>query len=308
MSRNRFLLVARAGANSLHRSWLTPEDERNFDLFVSAHHPDVQPIAGDGIHFEHRPGAKVAGYADFLREHRALWQSYDHVALFDDDLLIDAASLSRLFEIAQRHDLKIAQPALSHDSYFTYAALLRHPGFLLRHMTYVEMMCPVFRVDALAGALPLFDLGYESGIDIIWSNLVARGPRDLAVIDAVTVQHTRRVGSAKADNGFEGRFYEDDIRAVLARFGCPWLPCLPYDGIRADGRTVTQRSAFLPDALALAAAIPLRSPMKRRARNIAVYWKHLLTAHARNVVLAWPGSQPQDPLGRDPAANEVEQA
>ena len=307
MTNSRTLLIARVGPDSLHRHWLAPEGARTFDLLLSAYDESVTAPRAAGVYFEYRPGRKVAGYAALLREHRALWARYDHVALFDDDLLIDATGLERLFAIVAAHRPRVAQPALSHDSYFTYAALLRHPGFLLRHMTYVEMMCPVFRVDALAEILPLFDLGFESGIDIIWSNLLARAPEDLAVIDAVTVRHTRRVGSVKASNGFAGRFYEDDIHALLARFDCPWLPCLPYDGIRTDGRAVTGRGAFLPDALALAAAVPLLGPMKRRARNIAVYWKHLLTARPHNVPLAWPALQAQDALRRDAAPREIEQ-
>ncbi len=145
VSHNRFLLVTRAGAQSLHPHWLAPDGARNFDLFVSAHSEDVPHIEGDGLFFEHRPGRKVAGYAAFLRDHEALWRAYDHVALFDDDLMTSAQDLSRMFEIAREYDLKIAQPALTRDSFFTYAALLRHPGFTLRYMTYVEMMCPVFR-------------------------------------------------------------------------------------------------------------------------------------------------------------------
>ncbi len=98
-----------------------------------------------------------------------------------------------------------------------------------------------------------------------------------------------------------------DIHAILDRFGCPWLPCLAYAGVGADGRPVEGGSAVWPDALALASAVPLRRPWKRRARNLAVYWKHLLTAPPHNVPLTWPASQAQDTLGRDPAADEIEQ-
>lgn len=282
----RYLLLSRIGPDSLHRHWLKAGERRNFDLLLSSYDPSLPPPEGDGVHFEYRPGRKVAGYGAMLAEHEQLIARYDYVALFDDDLIVGPGDLSRLFDIAATHNLKIAQPALTPDSYFTYAALLRHPGFLLRHLTYVEMMCPVFRTDILLALRPLFDMGYESGIDIIWSNLVDAGPRDLAVIDAVAVQHSRRVGSAKAANGFgDGRVYEDDIGAILDRFGCPWLPCLPYGGVLTSGRCVTGRRAMLVPAVSLITAVPARAPVKRRIRNMAVYWKHLLTASARNVRL-----------------------
>jgi hypothetical protein len=286
MDQARYLIVSRVGPDSLHRHWLEPGGRRNFDLFLSSYDPDLSQPQGEGVHFEYRPGRKVAGYGAFLAEHAELLRRYDYVALFDDDLLVGSEELSRLFDIVAGHGLKIAQPALTPDSYFTYAALLRHPGFLLRQVTYVEMMCPVFRTDILLSLAPLFHMGYESGIDIIWSNMVDAGPEDLAVIDAVAVQHSRRVGSAKAANGFAaGRVYEDDISAILARFQCPWLPCVLYGGVRTDGRRVVGRTAMLAAAASLITALPAQAPIKRRARNMAVYWKHLLTAPARNIRL-----------------------
>lgn len=297
MTQPRALLISRIGPRSLHRHWLgelgpgAPDTPRGFDVLLSSYDPAVTVQEGEGVFFEHRPGSKVAGYGALLRAHRALLAQYDYVALFDDDLLIDSADLARLFAIVREHKPKIAQPALTPESYFTYAALLRHPGFMLRHMSYIEMMCPIFRADILDSLIPLFELGHESGIDIIWSNLVWEHPHDLAVIDAVPIVHTQRVGGRKADNGFvDGRRYEDDIAAILARFGAQWLPCLPYGGIRADGRAVKGRGAMMPAALGLARAVPLQRPMKMRARNLAVYWKHMLTARARNIALDWPGA------------------
>lgn len=291
MTQPRALLISRIGPRSLHSHWLgDPRAPRGFDVLLSAYDPAVVAPEGEGVSFEYRPGAKVEGYGALLREHRALLARYDYIALFDDDLLISADDLARLFAIVRAQGPKIAQPALTPESYYTYAALLRHPGFALRHMSYIEMMCPIFRADVLDRLTPLFELGYESGIDIIWSNLVWEHPRDLAVIDAVPVVHTQRVGGRKADNGFVGgRRYEDDIADILVRFGAEWLPCLPYGAVREDGTAVQGRGAMMRAALGLAGAVPLQQPMKMRARNLAVYWKHMLTAHARNIALDWPG-------------------
>ncbi len=287
MAKRPFLLISRIGPRSLHPYWIDCGSERSFDLLLSAYDDGVTPLDRDGVIFERRAGTKVAGYGALLRDHRALIADYEHVALFDDDLLIDSAGIDRLFAIAARYRIKVAQPALTADSHYTYAALLRHPGLLLRYVTYVEMMCPVFRRDALERVAPLFEMGFESGIDIVWSNLLWEAPRDLAVIDAVAVRHTQRVGRAKAANGFVGgRRYEDDIHAMLDRFDCPWLPCLPYGAVRADGREVMGRGATALAAAGLLHAVPRQKPFKRRARNLLVYWKHMLSAPARNQRLA----------------------
>jgi hypothetical protein len=294
----RFLLVSRIGPDSLHPHWLGNGRDRGFDVLLSAYSPLVEPCTGTGVTFEYRSGAKVAGYAAVFDAHRDVLARYDYVAIFDDDLLARPAGIKRLFQIVADHDLKIAQPALTDDSHFTYACLVRHPSFQLRFVNYIEMMCPVFRTDILLEILPLFALGYESGIDLIWCNLTYTSPRDFAVIDAAPVRHTRRVGTSKALNGFvDGRRYEDDIHAILKRFRLSWLPCVPYSAIRRDGATVKGRLAFALDAARLALIAPRHPPLRDRSRNIAVYWKHLLIARARNLHAAWDTAEPPGPNG-----------
>lgn len=290
MKTRRFLLISRVGCDSLHEEWLAPAEERDFDVLISAYDRRVAPpVACPSIFFEYREGRKVAGYGEILRDHRELIAGYDYVALFDDDLLIDAGGLTRLFSTIADHKLKIAQPALDHSSFFTYGCLLRHSAFLLRYTTYVEMMCPIFRSDILLTLTPLFQLGFESGIDLIWSGLVHGGPHDFAVIDAYPVCHTRRVGTLKAANGFgAGKPYEHDIHAILDRFSAPWLPCLPYAAIRCDGRYTGSRIALVASAAPLIFAIPRHFPMKWRMRNVAVYWNHLLRRRPKNARIAWP--------------------
>jgi hypothetical protein len=293
MTGNRFLLIARVGPQSLHPHWLASAAPRRFDVLLSSHDATVASVEGPGVLFEHRPGRKVEGHGALLAAHRDHITRYDYVAMFDDDLLIDADAIGRMFEIAAEHNLKIAQPALTADSHISYWALACHPGFRLRYVSFVEMMCPVFRCDALSQLEPLFRLGYESGIDLIWSQLIHDNARDFAVIDAVTVRHTQPVGARKALNGFTGdKRYEDDIEAILHRFGAPWLPCLTYGGVLTDGREVCGRRRMWPGALALASAIPLAirrwQGLRYRARGLAAYWKHLLMAPTISRPIAWP--------------------
>ncbi|MFM9976645.1 MAG: DUF707 domain-containing protein [Sphingomonadaceae bacterium] len=288
----RYLLIARVGGQSLHAEWLAPRAARGFDVLLSSYDRAVADPQQPGVTLEFRPGSKVAGYAALLAAHADLIAGYDYVALFDDDLSIDAAELTRMFEIADAYHLKIAQPALSHDSHFTYAALLANSAFRLRYVNYIEMMCPVFRSDILAAVRPLYAMGYESGIDLIWCNLVATTDRDFAVIDDVVVRHTRTVGTSKAANGFTGgKRYEDDIHAILARFGLPWLSCVPFAGVRRDGTVTHSRWAFGLNALRLAAVVPKATGAKLRARSVAVYWKHLVFRKPRNIPVTFPAEK-----------------
>lgn len=283
-----YLLISRVGPDSLHWQWLGDQPDRGFDVLLSSYDQEVTRVRAPGVAFEYRPGTKVAGYGEILREHADRIRQYRYVALFDDDLATDPASLRRLFEIAERQRLKIAQPALDHQSYFTYACLLRHKDFALRHVNFVEMMCPFFRSDVLLALAPLFELGFESGIDLVWSALVHEGPRDFAVIDSVSIRHTRPVGSIKAVNGFVGdRIYETDIEAILQLFGLSWLPALPYGGLRTDGRYTDNRLALALSASRLVSAVPIRSA-RFRAKAVATYLNQIVRERARNEPARWP--------------------
>ena len=259
-------------------------------MLLSAYHDDACDPREEGVFFEYRTGTKVAGYAAVFEAHAHLIAQYEYVALFDDDLRIDSTNLTKMFHTAASYALKIAQPALTHDSHFTYACLLRDPTFRLRYINYIEMMCPVFRKDAFQAIRALYTMGYESGIDLIWCNLVATSPQDFAVIDDVVVRHTRAVGASKSANGFiGGKRYEDDIYAILARFGLPWLSCVPFAGVRHNGTIVRRRLIFLVSSLRLLTAVVKRPGWRQRARSVAVFWKHLMTRKAVNYHVALPG-------------------
>jgi hypothetical protein len=286
-----YLVISRVGATSLHRRWL-PKDE-SFHVLLSCYEAGVEAERDEGVMFEYRPGSKVAGYGETIRDHEQLIRQYRYVALFDDDLATDAASLLRLFQVADEQQLKIAQPALDHESYFTHACLLQHKGFVLRHVNFIEMMCPFFRSDILLDLAPLFELGFESGIDLIWSALAHEAPADFAVIDSIPVHHARPVGIAKSVNGFvDGRVYESDIEAILKRFDLPWLPVLPFGGMRSNGSYSASRAALAFEAVRLIAAMPIRS-FRFRLVAIGRYWRQLLGGRPDNLKASWPTASKQ---------------
>lgn len=281
-SHPRFLLVSRIGRNSLHPMWVG--EGRTFDVFLSCYDTDVPPVSGPGVYFEHRPGFKVAGYDGFLRAHSELWREYDYICLMDEDIRADTATLNRMFALCEAYRLKIAQPALDHESHFTYAALLRQPQWLMRHVNFIEMMCPVFRRDVLEVASQLFSLGYESGIDLIWCNLVYEGPHDFAVLDACAVTHTEPVGGKREENGFTAdRGYEDDIGKVLSRYGLPWLSCVPYSARDRQGNETSSKLRMVFAFLPLFQIVPRHRPLWPRLRAMLVHVRHLLARAPRNI-------------------------
>ncbi len=274
----RNLVVVRAGRSSLHPGWRNAHDRPQFDLVAARYEPGPSLPASEGTAEIVIPGSKIAGLATLFRHYPDLLDRYDFIALFDDDLRICPGDIERLFRFGDMYGLDLFQPSLSWDSHFSYAAFLQNPGFLLRHTNMVEMMCPVFRASHLRRALPLFDLSFETGIDLVWCRLTDAGPRRYAIIDAVSVCHARPVGSTKDRQGFgKDETYDGQIKAVLDRFGITFRGVVTSEGITRKGRRVTSRLVLAMQSLRLWQAWRV-TPMPRRdfIRFLTDYTRHCL--------------------------------
>lgn len=191
------LAILRAGDGSLHRRWIAaPPAERDFDLFISYYGKTEGMHRTDAEYWEHRPGPKWSCIAELLAEHPELIDRYQAFWFPDDDLDADTDTLNRMFALFHGLRLKLAQPALTRDSYFSWPQLLQRPGFVLRQLAYVEVMAPLFTRDSLRTCLPSFQRSRSGwGLDWLWPQALG-GSRDgrIAVLDATPVKHTRPVG------------------------------------------------------------------------------------------------------------------
>lgn len=281
------LVVTRAGARTVCEGWLEPAGARDFDLWISWHEAALEigpnaSTARSSVCEERRGGPNLAGLAALFAERRDELASYALIALLDDDIEIDARGLARLFERAAAGRYLICQPALSHDSFYSHALTLAQPAMSVRHVNFVEMMCPVFRAETLLECLPLFGAGLEVGIDMLWCHLGEPRPGDHAIIDDVVVRHARPIGLRKAENGFAGgRRYEDDVAEASARYGLERTTPLAFDGVDRRGRRRASRLALAFAALGVADAPWRRRPVWPRLRAVLVLWVRTATRPAR---------------------------
>lgn len=120
---------------------------------------------------------------------------YDYVWFPDDDIDISGPDAERLFALAHEHDLQLCQPSLSAESACTNWPVTKHvENSVVRRTNFVEIMAPLFRMDALAKCLSTFtenNCGW--GLDFLWARIL--GDKDMGVIDAVQVRHTQMWGS-----------------------------------------------------------------------------------------------------------------
>ncbi|HUF72635.1 MAG TPA: hypothetical protein VMR74_07035 [Gammaproteobacteria bacterium] len=132
-----------------------------------------------------------------LNKYKAAFQFLDSVVLgryqgimfLDDDLEMTCSELSRFLTFCRQSDLQLAQPSLSHDSYYSHGHLLNVRGARIRRVHFVEVMCPYFSAEALKKACFTFDLSYSTwGLDYLWPKLPGIEP---VVVDAFTIRHTR---------------------------------------------------------------------------------------------------------------------
>jgi hypothetical protein len=117
LPKRRFVVIVRAGPNSLHRDWLVGA-ERTWDLVVSWFGDAPYEPVDDEVVLNAKGGKWDVLHAQ-LTAAPELVAGYDYVWIPDDDIEADAERVNRLFEIAAQYQLEISQPALSADSYFS---------------------------------------------------------------------------------------------------------------------------------------------------------------------------------------------
>ncbi|MGI4777612.1 MAG: hypothetical protein ACRYGA_05770 [Janthinobacterium lividum] len=268
------LVVVRAGMKSLHKQWIAaPRAQRGFDLLICCYAKGVLEKDAIGVRHLYSPGNKIAGYNELIKQNISLLSNYERIAFMDDDISTSHATIAKCFDIGKKENLEIWQPSLAWKSYFTYAGTLQIKGLSFRHVNYVEMMAPFFKLESLLKVRELFELGYESGIDLIWCNLVLPGAS--GIIDETPVLHTRPVGGQKEENGFIGRRYEDDIQEVLEKYGHAWPSLVARGGKKLDGTYIGRvRVALYALQLFMVAS---RSPNRKVFKLVADHVRHMAT-------------------------------
>lgn len=218
----RGLAIVRCGDASLHRSW--SEGRCGFDLGISYYGSDPHREFPEADYVHRYRGGKWDGLHHFFKQFPELIDRYDLFWLPDDDIAAVAADIDRLFEIGAAAGFHVFQPALSDRSYYSHLITLRHPSFEVRYTNFVEVMVPCISREILIRSLPLLGKTASGfGIDFLWPQMVQeiRGEayQGLAIIDTVTVCHTRPVGGSLHQfmRAEKGRSAMDEMTTVIRR-------------------------------------------------------------------------------------------
>ncbi|MBD8665880.1 glycosyltransferase family 25 protein [Rhizobium sp. CFBP 8752] len=242
------LVIVRAGQRSLHPGWLNlPYAERSFDLVVSYYDKEAfaSHVEQEGVRAHLNLGGKWDGLYVALEMLTADLDRYDYVWLPDDDIETNSGSINALFDLMKTHDLSVAQPSLTRNSYYTHFIFLNCPGLQLRRTNYVEIMVPCLSM-ALLKAVKQHFRGSMSGfgLDYIWCRLPEAGVGRAAILDTVVVRHTRPVGNVLAASMQRSGVSPKDEEARLnSVYGLTErITPLAYTALSVDGTEVRGRA------------------------------------------------------------------
>ena len=156
----------------------------------------------------------------------------DWLLVVDDDVVLPRGFLDAFIFLAERFELRLAQPAHRLRSHAAWKVTRRHPTSVVRETAFVEIGPVVaFHRVTFGELLPFPDLRAGWGLDLHWSAVARDHGWKLGVVDATPIRHGLRP--------IAGSYDRSDAVAEARRFlsGRPYIPAA-----EAQRTLVTHRS------------------------------------------------------------------
>ncbi|MDN4620955.1 hypothetical protein QCD85_22755 [Paenibacillus sp. PsM32] len=200
LKKRKYLIICRAGDNSLHREWVKDEN-RNFDLLIEYYGDQEGLYSQESEYYSANKGIKWSSLYELINDNREILLDYEAIWIPDDDISTTTKNINGLFEKFSQNDLWLAQPALTENSYFSHVITVENKLMDLRFTNFVEVMVPIFSSRSLEKCLLTFKdnpLGW--GLDFVWPALLNYPKNKIAIIDSYPVTHTRPAGTGEIYN------------------------------------------------------------------------------------------------------------
>jgi hypothetical protein len=135
-----------------------------------------------------------------LAEHPAA--GHDWLLIVDDDVGLPPGFLDAFVFLAERFDLRLAQPAHRWHSHAAFEVTRRRPGSVVRETRFVEIgPVTALHSSTFGVLLPFPGLRTGWGLDAHWAAVAAEHGWPIGVVDATPVRHgLRRTASAYSRN------------------------------------------------------------------------------------------------------------
>jgi hypothetical protein len=178
-----------------------------------------------GSHHQVRFAAVAAGDRGKFENLNALLAenpvaAHDWLLVVDDDVVLPADFLDVFIFLAERFQLRLAQPAHRHRSHAAWEVTRRRPDAIVRETAFVEIgPVTAFHRDTFELLLPFPELRAGWGLDLYWSALAREQGWKLGVVDATPIRHgLRHIASSynRADAIAEARGFLSGRRYTTA--------------------------------------------------------------------------------------------
>jgi hypothetical protein len=252
---SRNLVFTSAGDQSNVRRWLS--GRRDFDLWVVYYGSVPKRLYPEADLYLARAGTKFQNLHYCYSQWRGLFERYEAVLVMDDDIVIGASGISRLFQIRRELDLWALQPAFRVAGKISWNITRIQTDALLRYTSFIEMTCPLFRRDKLDAFMDVFDpelMGYGEDWWFL-QTLGAQSRRRVAIADEVPCinPHDRDKGGAREIDRLSTHEQRKEAwDRIKARYGLHEMGRLheEYGRIERSGLQAALATArFLPEAM-----------------------------------------------------------
>lgn len=217
---NRCLVIATVADGGLYNKYPSVDLSRSFDLIKVNFDPDGFDRTNVSDHqlpwYYEDVGFKHHIYKRLI-ERRNLLDLYDWIWMPDYDVHLEDKEIERMFHIAQQYNLNICQPSLTHDSYHSFPLMLNDPTKFMRYTNYVEIMCPLFKTEALKKVIWTFTVTHSGWAqDFLWAREL--NYERLAIIDDIQAKHVKPVESQywQLPNGLNA---DQELEMAVKLFG-----------------------------------------------------------------------------------------
>lgn len=191
----RNLIISAVGDDSLHPEWIAGDKKFDLALIYYGNNEAIANVyALEAKWFVQAKGMKYHLIAAFLEIHPSIFNDYEYIWFPDNDVSISTDAINQLFDIAKREGLQLCQPAMT--GYLSHPITKPAPRLLLRYTNFIEVLAPLMSVESLATLKESFRLNYSGwGFDYLWPHLLGSPKKSIAIIDAITMKHTKPVGN-----------------------------------------------------------------------------------------------------------------
>lgn len=187
--RARFLVYTSAGNKSQVHRWLRGNKE--FDLWITCYAERNTSLLNIADYYNERKGGKFPNLHHVMQQWPDIVNQYQAIFVADDDLHLTGSDISELFAIRERYDLSILQPAFSQFGKISHTITRARVFSFLRHTNFVEVTCPLFRMEKLEAFMRVYDpMLVCHGADYWYMQQLVGDARDkAAIVDAIVARN-----------------------------------------------------------------------------------------------------------------------